>query len=145
MVGRSSNGEPIATSIIVSEGYKDDEDAWDVIIYIGMAGRASMTGRPCIINWNLTIFGNGEEHALRHHNVEERVIRCFRYEGSASEKVYIYDGLYRITDTWFDVGKSGFGVYKFKLVRIRNQVKMGRVVMKFAKNLRFRPLEVRPK
>ncbi|CAA2938753.1 histone-lysine N-methyltransferase family member SUVH9-like [Olea europaea subsp. europaea] len=67
--------------------------------------------------------GNGKEHALRHGG----------------------KGYSRTTDTWFDVGKSGFGVYKFKLVRIRNQVEMGSEVMKFAKNLRFRPLEVRPK
>lgn len=35
----SSNGEPIATNIIVSGGYEDDENAGDVIIYIGHSGQ----------------------------------------------------------------------------------------------------------
>ncbi|KAJ0953394.1 putative histone-lysine N-methyltransferase [Helianthus annuus] len=37
--GQSSNGEPIATSVIVSGGYEDDEDAGDVIIYTGHGGQ----------------------------------------------------------------------------------------------------------
>ena len=36
---QSSNGEPIATSIIVSGGYEDDEDAGDVIVYTGQGGQ----------------------------------------------------------------------------------------------------------
>ncbi|KAM7256447.1 hypothetical protein ACFE04_012188 [Oxalis oulophora] len=47
----------------------------------------------------------------RHYDIEVRVIRGFKYKGVVSSKVYVYDGLYKIVDCWFDVGKSGFGVY----------------------------------
>ncbi|KAM4105916.1 hypothetical protein ACB094_04G028100 [Castanea mollissima] len=35
---QSSNGKPIATSIIVSGGYEDDEDVEDVIVYTSQGG-----------------------------------------------------------------------------------------------------------
>ncbi|GJZ79338.1 histone-lysine N-methyltransferase family member SUVH9-like protein [Tanacetum coccineum] len=110
----NSNGESIATSVIVSGGYEDGEDAGNVIVYTG------------------------------HGGIEMRVIRGFKYEGSVSGKVYDYEGLYKIVEAWFDVGKSGFGVFKFKLVRMVNQVEMGSAVLKFANTLRARPLEARP-
>ncbi|GKA92289.1 histone-lysine N-methyltransferase family member SUVH9-like protein, partial [Tanacetum coccineum] len=79
-----------------------------------------------------------------HYRIEVKVIWGFKYEGRASGKVYVFDGLYKIVEAWFDVGKSGFGVFKFKLVRMVNQVEMGSAVLKFANTLRARPLEARP-
>ncbi|GKE27508.1 histone-lysine N-methyltransferase family member SUVH9-like protein, partial [Tanacetum coccineum] len=116
MSSQSFNGESIATSVIVSGGYEDDEDA---------GGNLAMEGSL-------------------HYGIEVRVIRGFKYEGSASGKVYVYDGLYKIVEAWFDVGKLGFGVFKFKLVRIVNQVEMGSTVLKFVNTLRASPLEARP-
>ncbi|KAL2463222.1 Histone-lysine N-methyltransferase family member SUVH9 [Forsythia ovata] len=139
---QSSNREPIATSIIVSGGYEDDEDAGDVIIYTGHGGQDKHNRQA--MHQKLEC-GNLAMERSMHYGLEVRVIRGFKYEGSASGKVYVYDGLYRIIDTWFDVGKSGFGVYKFKLVRIENQVEMGSSMMKLARSLRVRPLEMRPK
>ncbi|KAI3459581.1 hypothetical protein Pfo_016244 [Paulownia fortunei] len=139
---QSSNGEPIATSIIVSGGYEDDEDAGDVIVYTGHGGQDKHNRQ--VVHQKLEC-GNLALERSMNYGVEVRVIRGFKYEGSVSGKVYVYDGLYRIIETWFDVGKSGFGVFKFKLVRIENQVEMGSTVMKFAESLRARPLEVRSK
>ncbi|GJW20363.1 histone-lysine N-methyltransferase family member SUVH9-like protein [Tanacetum coccineum] len=116
---QSFKRESIATSVIVSGGYEDDEDASNVIVYTGHGGQDK-------------------------HSRQVRVIRGFKYEGSASGKVYVYDGLYKIVEAWFNVGKSGFGVFKFNLVRIVNQVEMGSAVLKFANTLRARPLEARP-
>lgn len=79
-----------------------------------------------------------------HYGIELRVIRGIKYEGSVSGKVYVYDGLYRILDSWFDVGKSGFGVYKYKLMRIEGQPEMGSAQLRFAQSLRTNPLSVRP-
>nr|GEV27792.1 hypothetical protein [Tanacetum cinerariifolium] len=67
----------------------------------------------------------------------------FKYKGSASGMVYVYDGLYKIVEARFDVGKSGFVVFKFKLVRMENQVEMGNGVLKFANTLKTRLLEAR--
>lgn len=138
---QSSNGEPIATSVIVSGGYEDDEDKGDVIVYTGHGGQDKHNKQ--VVHQKLEGGNLGMERSM-HYGIEVRVIRGFKYEGSPSGKVYVYDGLYKIVEAWFDVGKSGFGVYKFKLVRIENQTEMGSAVLKLAENLRTRPLEVRP-
>ncbi|GAB2266710.1 Histone-lysine N-methyltransferase member suvh2 [Dionaea muscipula] len=138
---QSSNGEPIATSIIVSGGYEDDEDSGDVIIYTGHGGQDKFNKQCChqkLEGGNLAL-----ERSM-HYGIEVRVIRGFKYEGSLTTKVYVYDGLYRVVHSWFDVGKSGFGVYKYRLNRIEGQPEMGSAIMRFASTLRIRPLEARP-
>ncbi|KAJ8547143.1 hypothetical protein K7X08_010729 [Anisodus acutangulus] len=140
---QSSNGEPIATSLIVSGGYEDNQDGGDVIIYTGHGGQDKYS-RQCV-HQELEC-GNLALERSKHHGIEVRVIRGFKYEGSgsASDKVYVYDGLYRIVECWFEIGKSGFGVYKYRLVRIENQEEMGSAILRFAQNLRIRPLVARP-
>ncbi|CAH9095151.1 unnamed protein product [Cuscuta epithymum] len=138
----SSNGEPIATSVIVSGCYEDDEDTGDVIIYTGHGGQNKSykhCGDQKLEGGNLAM-----ERSMT-YGIEVRVIRGFKYEGSVSGKVYVYDGLYRIVDYWCDVGKSGFGVFKYKLVRFENQPEMGSSVLKYAQSLKTQPLVVRPK
>ncbi|XP_021670446.2 histone-lysine N-methyltransferase family member SUVH9 isoform X2 [Hevea brasiliensis] len=44
---QSSNREPIATSIIVSGGYEDDEDSGDMLIYTGHGGQDKFS-RQCM-------------------------------------------------------------------------------------------------
>ncbi|GAB4843676.1 Histone-lysine N-methyltransferase member suvh2 [Ancistrocladus abbreviatus] len=138
---QSSNGEPIATSIIVSGGYEDDEDSGDVLIYTGHGGQDKFN-RQC--NHQRLEGGNLALERSMHYGIEIRVIRGFKYEGSLTTKVYVYDGLYKIVDTWFDVGKSGFGVYKYRLIRIEGQPEMGSTIMRFAAMLKTRPLQARP-
>ncbi|XP_062166894.1 histone-lysine N-methyltransferase family member SUVH9-like [Alnus glutinosa] len=140
-VSQSSNGEPIATSIIVSGGYEDDEDAGDVIVYTGHGGQDKFS-KQCV--HQKLEGGNLALERSMHYGIEVRVIRGIKYEGGVTSKVYVYDGLYRIFDCWFDVGKSGFGVYKYKLVRIDGQAEMGSAVMRFAQSLRTSPLAARP-
>lgn len=138
---QSSNGEPIATSVIVSGGYEDDEDAGDVIIYTGHGGQDKLNRQSAhqkLEGGNLAL-----ERSMS-YGIEVRVIRGFKYPGCITSKVYVYDGLYKITDCWFDVGKSGFGVYKYKLVRIDGQPEMGSSILKFANGLRTKLLEFRP-
>ncbi|XP_068666939.1 histone-lysine N-methyltransferase family member SUVH9-like [Aristolochia californica] len=140
---RSPNREPIATSIIVSGGYEDDEDAGEVLIYTGHGGKERHVMRHCL-NQKLE-GGNLALERSRYHGVEVRVIRGIKSERSPTGKVYIYDGLYQIVDHWFDVGKSGFGVYKYRLLRLSGQPEMGTVVFKFAAELKLRPMVARPK
>ncbi|CAL1356024.1 unnamed protein product [Linum trigynum] len=140
-MSQSSNGQPIATSIIVSGGYEDDEDAGDEITYTGHGGQDKF-GKHCV--HQKLEGGNLAMERSMYYGIEVRVIRGFKYEGSISSKIYVYDGLYKIHDCWFDVGKSGFGVYKFKLSRIEGQKEMGSAILKFAGSLRAKPLSVRP-
>ncbi|XP_074305077.1 histone-lysine N-methyltransferase family member SUVH2-like [Silene latifolia] len=137
----SSNGEPIATSIVVSGGYEDDEDSGDVLVYTGHGGQDKfhrMNNHQKLEGGNLAL-----ERSM-HYGIEIRVIRGLKYEGSLTYKIYVYDGLYKVVESWFDVGKSGFGVYKYKLVRVEGQPQMGSTSLKFAHNLRTRPFELRP-
>ncbi|VFR01566.1 unnamed protein product [Cuscuta campestris] len=138
----SSNGEPIATSVIVSGGYEDDMDSGDVIIYTGQGGQ-DKNSRQCV-SQKLGA-GNLALERSMYYGIEVRVIRGFKYEGTASGKVYVYDGLYRIVDFWDEVGKSGFGVLKYKLVRIEGQPEMGSTILRFAETLRAQPLVARPR
>ncbi|KAK7386867.1 hypothetical protein VNO78_27210 [Psophocarpus tetragonolobus] len=132
----SATGEPIATSVIVSGGYEDDMDDGEVIVYTGHGGQGKNSSRQ-VAHQKLEQ-GNLALERSMHYGIEVRVIRGMRYDGSASGsgKVYVYDGVYRIVNCWFEVGRSGFGVYKFKLCRIEGQPKMGSAVLKDARNIR---------
>ncbi|KAK1411237.1 hypothetical protein QVD17_37784 [Tagetes erecta] len=137
---QSSNGDPIATSIVVSGGYEDDQDAGDVIIYTGHGGQDKHNRQA---DHQRLEGGNLAMERSMHYGIEVRVVRGFKYEGSPSGKVYVYDGLYKVVESWLEVGKSGFCVIKFKLVRIENQPEMGSGVLKYAEKLRKEPLQVR--
>jgi euchromatic histone-lysine N-methyltransferase len=50
--------------------------------------------------------------------------------------VYISEGLYRIINFWFEVGMSGFEVYKYKLLRMEGQAKLSGAILKEARILR---------
>lgn len=141
--GNDNTGRhPIATSIIVSGGYEDDEDSGDVIVYTGHGGQDKFN-RQC--EHQKLEGGNLAMQMSMHYGIEIRVIRGIKkYHGSVSNKIYVYDGLYKILECWFDVGKSGFGVYKFRLARMEGQPEMGSTFLKFADALRTRPLSVRP-
>ncbi|GKB32591.1 histone-lysine N-methyltransferase family member SUVH9-like protein [Tanacetum coccineum] len=98
----SSNGESIATSVIVSGGYEDDEDAGNVIVYTGHGGQDKHSRQ--VVHQKLE-GGNLAMERSMHYGIEVRVIRGFKYEGSASGKVYVYDGLYKIVEARFDVAR----------------------------------------
>ncbi|MBA0711745.1 hypothetical protein Golax_010894, partial [Gossypium laxum] len=54
-------------------------------------------------------------------SVPVRVIRGHKCDDSYSKKVYIYDGLYKVTGYWDEKGVSGFKVFKYRLKRLRGQ------------------------
>ncbi|KMZ64142.1 Histone-lysine N-methyltransferase [Zostera marina] len=131
---QSPNGEPIATSIVVSGGYEDDEDTGNVIIYTGQGGKMRSNFKHSV-DQKLTSGNLALERSLN-YGIEIRVIRGFKFAGSPSGKIYVYDGLYRVVKYWMDVGKSGFSVYKYKLVRIVGQEEMGSCVLKHAQHIK---------
>ncbi|XP_010936090.1 histone-lysine N-methyltransferase family member SUVH2 [Elaeis guineensis] len=139
---QTGTGEPIATSIIVSGGYEDDDDRGDVLIYTGHGGREKRDARQSV-DQELKA-GNLALKYSMDYGIEIRVIRGSKTDCSPSGKVYVYDGLYKVVDCWNDAGKSGFGVYKYKLVRIEGQQMMGSYVLKLAEELKVNPLGVKP-
>nr|GEX90427.1 histone-lysine N-methyltransferase family member SUVH9-like [Tanacetum cinerariifolium] len=101
--------------MIVLGSYEDDEDAGDVIVYTADS-RQDKHSRQ-LVHQKLE-GGNLTMEMSMHYGIKVRVIQGFKYEGSASGTVYVYD-------------------------RMENQVEMGSTVLKFANTLRTRSLEAR--
>lgn len=114
----SGDEDPVAVSIVSAGGYEDDGDDGDVLIYSGQGG-AQTKGKPQtdqqLVRGNLAL-----EKSL-HRGNEVRVIRGLKDYQHTTGKIYIYDGLYKIRESWIEKGKSGCNVFKYKLVRVPGQ------------------------
>ncbi|KAF7824801.1 histone-lysine N-methyltransferase, H3 lysine-9 specific SUVH1-like [Senna tora] len=112
--------EPLALSIVSSGEYDDNADDENVLIYSGQSGnfgkKEKLVADQKLQRGNLAL-----DRSSRRHN-EVRVIRGVKDAFNQNSKVYIYDGLYKIQDSWIEKGKSGSGVFKYKLVRMPGQL-----------------------
>ncbi|XP_076911710.1 histone-lysine N-methyltransferase, H3 lysine-9 specific SUVH1-like [Bidens hawaiensis] len=110
--------DPLAVSIVSSGGYDDEGDDGDVLIYSGQGGvqrKDKQQSDQQLVRGNLAL-----EKSLHKAN-EVRVIRGLKDFASPTGKVYVYDGLYKIHESWIDKGKSGCNIFKYKLVRVVGQ------------------------
>jgi putative restriction endonuclease len=111
--GGASDG---ADSIVVSGDYEDDEDCGDVIIYTGHGGNDPATRRR-VANQSLTA-GNMALARSSDEGLPLRVVRGAngdpKYSPSAG---FRYDGLYRVDRYWHEVGRSGYTIWRFRLVK----------------------------
>ncbi|AEC07623.1 SET domain group 21 [Arabidopsis thaliana] len=114
---------PAATSVVTSGKYDNETEDLETLIYSGHGGK------PC--DQVLQRGNRALEASVRRRN-EVRVIRGELYN---NEKVYIYDGLYLVSDCWQVTGKSGFKEYRFKLLRKPGQPP-GYAIWKLVENLR---------
>jgi putative restriction endonuclease len=105
-----------ADSIVVSGGYEDDQDFGDEIIYTGQGGRDD-SGKQ---NADQTLTrGNLALAQSENNNLPVRVIRgAHKGNTYAPDTGYRYDGLYRVESHWHEVGKSGFKIYRYRLLKI---------------------------
>ncbi|CAK9180831.1 unnamed protein product [Ilex paraguariensis] len=106
--------DPLAVSIVSSGGYEDDGEDGDVLIYSGQGGvqrRDKQMMDQKLERGNLAL-----EKSLHRAN-DVRVIRGVKDFANSPGKIYVYDGLYRIQESWVDKGNSGCNVFKYKLVR----------------------------
>jgi putative restriction endonuclease len=111
---------PKGYSIVLSGGYEDDVDDGDAIIYTGQGGRDQNTGKQ-IADQELTR-GNLSLAQNMVQGVPVRVTRGRDLDSPfAPSAGYRYDGLYQVEDYWTERGKSGFLVYRFRLVRLDGQ------------------------
>lgn len=114
--GISGSKDDGADSIVISGGYEDDSDSGDVIIYTGAGGQDDK-GRHIadqqLVRGNL---------ALAKSEIDGLPIRVIRGADKknpyAPDSGYRYDGLYIVDSHWHEIGKSGFLVYRFKLVKL---------------------------
>lgn len=102
-----------ADSIVLSGGYEDDEDYGDVIIYAGAGGQKD----------NKQAFDQeleGVNLALAKSKIENlpvRVTRGHKHKHELSPvKGYRYAGLYNVDSYWYETGKSGYKVWRYRLI-----------------------------
>ncbi|XP_027353719.1 histone-lysine N-methyltransferase, H3 lysine-9 specific SUVH1-like [Abrus precatorius] len=112
-------GEPVAVSIVSSGVYDDDAEDSDVLIYSGQGENFNKKDKH-VTDQKLQRGNLALDKSSRRHN-EVRVIRGLRDAMNRSAKIYVYDGLYKIQDSWIEKVKSGGGVFKYKFVRLPGQ------------------------
>ncbi|PIN21118.1 histone H3 (Lys9) methyltransferase SUV39H1/Clr4, required for transcriptional silencing [Handroanthus impetiginosus] len=110
--------EPVAVSIVSSGGYDDDGDDSDVLVYSGQGGVQRRDGQ--MFDQKLERGNLALEKSLHRAN-EVRVIRGIKDIVGSTGKIYVYDGLYKIQESWAEKNKSGCNVFKYKLVRVPGQ------------------------
>lgn len=115
--GISGSQKDGADSIVISGGYEDDTDFGDEIIYTGHGGQ-DVNGRQ-IADQTLTV-GNMGLAISENEGLPVRVIRgAHKNNPYAPEAGYRYDGLYIVDSHWHETGKSGFKVWRFKLIKAK--------------------------
>lgn len=117
-----------AESIVLSGGYEDDADYDDTIIYTGHGGRDPRTGQQT--HDQPFTRGNRALALSKQNGLPVRVIRGSSHDSPYSPPSgYSYDGLYAVEDFWHEVGKSGFKIWRFRLVKIPDKMTSGQEVI----------------
>ncbi|MDQ2772315.1 MAG: YDG/SRA domain-containing protein [Bacteroidota bacterium] len=101
-----------AESIVLAGQYEDDDFSEAEIRYSGNGGRDPKSGRQISAQ-----VATGTNLALLKSEETGQPVRVLRkVPGLAGgPDVYRYEGLYRVVCSSFGPGKSGFGVYVFRL------------------------------
>lgn len=100
-----------AESIILADQYEDDEVHDAYFWYAGHGGRNAKTGHQ-VADQDLSYRNQG----LIRSQETGRPVRVFRRVAMAPEPgQFRYEGLWRVVAHEYVVGKSGFGVYRFRL------------------------------
>uniref|UniRef100_A0A0A9CYK9 Uncharacterized protein n=1 Tax=Arundo donax TaxID=35708 RepID=A0A0A9CYK9_ARUDO len=106
--------DSVAICIVAAGGYDNNDDDTDVLVYSGSGGNSRNSEErhdQKLERGNLAL-----ERSLLRKNVI-RVVRGYKDPGCLTGKVYIYDGLYRIHESWKEKTKSGIICFKYKLLR----------------------------
>ncbi|ONK61668.1 uncharacterized protein A4U43_C08F32340 [Asparagus officinalis] len=101
--------DTVAVSVVSAGGYENEETDTESLIYSGQGGNANIDQK--LVRGNLAL-----ERSLHRGNTV-RVIRSVGDYTTTNGKIYFYDGLYKVQSSWVEKGKSGFNVFKFKLLR----------------------------
>jgi [histone H3]-lysine9 N-dimethyltransferase len=111
------DGNLIAIAIVASEGYKNEVDKADEMVYIGQGGN----GRDLEKKGDQKL--EGGNYAMKQSFLDKkpiRVIRSIKDPFMPANSIYIYDGLYKIIE-WQEDYEEGFKIFKNKLVRETGQ------------------------
>jgi euchromatic histone-lysine N-methyltransferase len=111
--------ETLAVSIVSSGEYDDEAEDGDVIIYTGQGGNFNKKEKH-VSDQKLHRGNLALDRSSRTHN-EIRVIRGIKDAVNPNSKIYVYDGLYKIQDSWVEKAKGGGSLLKYKLIRVPGQ------------------------
>jgi len=115
MTAKFGDGDDsVAICIVAAGGYDNNDDDTDVLVYSGSGGNSRNNEErhdQKLERGNLAL-----ERSLSRKNVI-RVVRGYKDPGCLTGKVYIYDGLYRIHESWKEKTKTGIICFKYKLLR----------------------------
>jgi len=106
-------GSPFAHSIVLSGGYKDDEDYHEYILYTGDGGQDPKTRRQ--IKDQELIRGNLGLYNSRFSGFPVRVVRGYQMEKGPTSG-YRYDGLYIVVDAFQEPSIDGPLIWRFKMI-----------------------------
>lgn len=131
VAGISGSPEDGCWSLCVSGGYEDDVDLGHTLTFTGSGGRALKGTKAAPKNLRTApqsfdqSFDNSKNAALQKSAQTGRPIRVVRgFKGKkpyAPPEGYVYSGLYRVQESWFERGLSGFMMCKFRLTRLAGQ------------------------
>ncbi|THU70376.1 hypothetical protein C4D60_Mb08t24330 [Musa balbisiana] len=131
----SDKDEPVAICIVSAGGYENEDDDVDVLIYSGQGGSGKHDKKQPddqkLERGNLAL-----ERSLHRKN-QIRVVRSTKDVSCPTGKIYIYDGLYKIDDSWVEKGKTGFNIFKYKLLREPGQpdgIAVWKMIQKWKEN-----------
>ncbi|KAJ7178574.1 PUA-like domain-containing protein [Mycena crocata] len=113
-----------AYSIVMAGRYEDDADHGEKFIYTGEGGRDNRKSHlgPQCKDQTLSRGNRGLEWS-RQTGKPVRVVRGHTLNSRwAPAEGFRYDGLYKVTESSFSVGNSGFMTYKFTLERLPGQL-----------------------
>lgn len=117
VAGISGRGHEGADSVVLAGRYENTEDCGDEILYTGHGGRDPETNRQ--VGHQTLTRGNLALAVNKLQGLPVRVIRGSTHQSPYSPTTgYRYDGLYRVDDYWRDRGRSGFFIWRYRLVKI---------------------------
>lgn len=116
VAGISGSGTKGSDSIVLSGGYEDDEDYGDLIVYTGHGGNDPGTKKQ-VADQKLSV-GNLALAVSCQEGLPVRVVRGHELDSPfAPPHGFRYDGLYFVETYWHERGRSGFLVWRFRLLR----------------------------
>ncbi|CAO2150119.1 unnamed protein product [Urochloa humidicola] len=102
---------PLATCVVLSGVYKGDIDNANEIIYTGQGEKTVQT----LLRGNLALKNSKD------NGNPVRVIRGHLDKSSYTNKIYTYDGLYKVVNYLPEKGEQGCLVFKYTLKRLEGQ------------------------
>lgn len=101
-----------ACSIVLSDGYEDDVDEVNYILYTGHGGQEGSRGLQ--VKDQEFLRGNKALALSMRRRLPVRVTRGHQIE-HGPKYGYRYDGIYYVENFYEEKGKSGFKIYRYEL------------------------------